>query len=286
MLEVLNAYPSETSLAVDVGLDSDMLMFVFIGVLNDHPLLFWTDPSISIRRGRDYAKIVFHHNSLYDVRDIVRERLECACGSIRDRIGSRFRDDYSISLAIHDLLIHDVVYADTGDMGHCAAGPLLEGRGVCDGISESYSLLMTSFGIGCTKINGRFMDSDIGHSWNISRIDGHFYHTDVTSDLSGYHRFFNCDDTIMGSTHRFRRFVECDSMDANLYRRNGVLFDSFEELRKHLPLKMRLSNSFEFMLNEPADTDDVLKFFSEKRKGCVCRCIGSIDQRAFKICYK
>ncbi|WP_400209778.1 hypothetical protein [Candidatus Methanarcanum hacksteinii] len=285
MLDVLGRYPSETTLHADLGLDNDELMFVLTGVLNDHPLLFWVEPTISIGRSRDDVEVTFNHNGLYGSRERIGRELKDACDSIRDRIGTDFRDDYSVSLAIHDLLTRDVVYEDTGIMGHCAAGPLLEGKGVCEGISEAYSLLMTSFGVRCTKVNGGLIDSDTGHSWNISGIDGHFYHTDVTSDLSGYHRYFNCDDGIMASTHRFRRFVECDSLDANYYHRNGLLFDRFEDLSRRIPLRLRLWNSFEFMLKEPAALDEVLRFFGGMRKGRACSCMSSDDQRAFRINY-
>lgn len=285
MLDVLNAYPAKTSLHVDPEMSDDTLMFVFKGVLNDHPLLFWVEPAITIARSRNDAVVTFGHNSLYGSRNSILKRLENACGSICNEMGMGSKDDYAVSLAVHDHLVRNVVYEDTGDAGHCAAGPILEGKGVCEGISEAYSLLMTSLGVRCTKIDGHLMNSDVGHSWNISKIDGHFCHTDVTSDLPGYHRYFNCDDEIMELTHRFKRFVQCDSMDFNYYVRNKCLFDDFDEMSWHIKLRMKLSDRSEFMLKNPADLEDVLRLSGRARKGCACNCTCSDDNRTFVINY-
>lgn len=281
MADVLESYPAERSLSVDGSFGDEELMFVLTGLLNDRPLLFWVEPSISIARCGGDADVGFRHNALFDSRDALTGRLESVCDSVRDGMSGP-RDDYSVSLALHDMLTRRTAYGDTGVIGHCAAGPLLDGRGVCEGISEAYCLLMTSLGVGCTKVNGRLSGSDVGHSWNISAVDGHFCHTDVTSDLPGYHRFFNLDDGTMGLTHGFRRFVECDSMDASYYVRRKCLFGRFGDLKRHVPLGMRFSRDFEFMLGEPADPDEVLDFFGGMRGGS-CICTSSDDRRGFRI---
>ena len=285
-LDVLFTFPHKKSFHTDADVDADTMMFVLAGVLNDHPILFWVEPTVSLtRRGND-TEVSFEANSLIGDKNRLMFKLRDACDSIRDRLGTRFRDDYSLSLALHDLLVREVVYEENGVMGHCALGPLLEGKGVCEGITEAYSLLMTSFGVRCTKIGGRFIGSETGHSWNISYIDGQPYHTDVTSDLSGYHRYFNCDDKMFSKTHVFKRFVACDSTEANYYHRNGVMYGSFDDVVRHVPFKTRFTDGFEFMVLEPADPDRVLRFFTGMRKGKMCTCTSSDDRRAFMIRYE
>lgn len=282
IFETLNLYPRKNGFTAYDDVSDNKLGFILTGVLNDHPLLFWVEHRLSTVRIGNNVKITFYANGLYDCRREIEQKLEVECDKIRRKLGDRFEDDYSVSLAIHDYLVGNTVYMDTGDMGHCAAGPILDGKGVCEGISEAYSLLMNSFGVRCTKINGRVAGSDEGHSWNISGIDGHTYHTDVTSDLSGHHRYFNCNNEIMSLTHIFKQFIECDSLEANYYRRNGVLFYSFDAVKSYVA-NMSLSGKFEFMTKEPSDPDTVLKLFCNIKKGRKTKCLCSEDCRAFMI---
>ena len=55
---------------------------------------------------------------------------------------------------------------------------LTQGYGVCEAYAEAYSLLLSKAGMANAKI-----DSDaIEHIWNVVRIDGKWYHVDVTWD--------------------------------------------------------------------------------------------------------
>lgn len=256
ILDALLSEPFQSEVVLAGQWDIDTVMRIFAGVLNDHPLLFWVEPALTTTFDGHETCVRFTTNSLYESRADITERLEAVCGSIRDRLCRGTMDEYLISLAVHDHLISAVEYKDTGIMGHCAAGPLLESKGVCEGISEAYNLLMCAMGVKCTKIDGRFLDSDEGHSWNIAYIDGHPYHTDITSDLSGQHRFLNCSDDLMSLTHRFNRFVQCDSLEANFYLRNGTLFNTVGDSDRYVTEKMRYCRSdAEFLVIEGSSTE-------------------------------
>ena len=61
---------------------------------------------------------------------------------------------------------------------YSALGLLLNGRAVCQGYSELYAILLNKVGV-----PARFVSSDeLNHAWNYIRIDGTWYHTDVTWD--------------------------------------------------------------------------------------------------------
>lgn len=45
--------------------------------------------------------------------------------------------DYEREKMIHDYLCKNVIYEDIGEESHSIVGPLLKGKGVCDGISKS-----------------------------------------------------------------------------------------------------------------------------------------------------
>lgn len=63
-----------------------------------------------------------------------------------------------------------------------AHGCLLNGKAVCAGIADAYSLLLTRAGVECKVVSGHW--TVLGHDWNIVKINDHWYHVDVTWDSS------------------------------------------------------------------------------------------------------
>lgn len=96
---------------------------------------------------------------------------------------------------LHDWIIRHCEYEDEEDgenlydnENHVASSVFLSyaintrgngvGETVCDGFAKAYTMLLTSAGIESYHI-GHTM-----HAWNLVKIDGKFYHVDVTNDNS------------------------------------------------------------------------------------------------------
>ncbi len=60
-----------------------------------------------------------------------------------------------------------------------------EGKGVCSGIAPAFRILMNKLGIECKSI------LSIGHEWNVVKIDGLWYHLDLTWDLDNIHNEYD-----------------------------------------------------------------------------------------------
>lgn len=76
----------------------------------------------------------------------------------------------------------------TGDstnvIPHLAYGPLVEKNGVCDGYAWAFKTLMDEAGIECSCVTGFLKDDmSLGHMWNLVKIDGQYYHVDVTTSI-------------------------------------------------------------------------------------------------------
>lgn len=79
-----------------------------------------------------------------------------------------------------------------GDDSYRSMNSTYEGMGalsfrkcVCSGYAEAWHILMKQSGIFEFIVNG-FVKNQVGHSWNINRLDGVWSHTDVTwSDTAG-----------------------------------------------------------------------------------------------------
>ena len=65
---------------------------------------------------------------------------------------------------------------------HSSCGCLIDGKAVCDAILDVYRILLTIAGVECGKVFG--WGNGIKHEWNIVKIEGQWYHVDVTWDLS------------------------------------------------------------------------------------------------------
>ena len=166
--------------------------------------------------------------------------------------------EFEKELYLHDALASHTMYVDT-ENAHNAYGALVNGKAVCDGYSEALQYLLRCVGIQSFIAIGSSKDpntyEDVGHAWNIVRIDGEYYHVDVTWDDQGkklYHAYFNLTDTEILYDHEIDPTVyplpSCASAVSNYYSLRGITLTNFdiptvaELIRNNAPqLKMRIS---------------------------------------------
>jgi len=101
-------------------------------------------------------------------------------------------EDWQIALALHDHLIANAEYDETL-LKTSSYDLLVEGTAVCSGYASAYQDLLLRVGIECRYVVSEKMD----HAWNLVKIDGKWYHVDLTwddptPDGAGYvsHRYF------------------------------------------------------------------------------------------------
>ncbi len=87
--------------------------------------------------------------------------------------------EYEKALILHDALVNDITYIET-ENAHNSYGALVEGTAVCEGYTEAYQVLLEEVGIMSYKVSG--LGGGGRHAWNLVRLDGKFYYTDVTWD--------------------------------------------------------------------------------------------------------
>ena len=101
---------------------------------------------------------------------------------------------------LHDWIVRNASYG--GDL-HCkapAASILLGGGGACGDYAAAYSLLLCRAGVANASIWGEV--SSGAHMWNLVRIDGRWYHVDVTfDDTSGSSSYFMLTDAQIVRDH-------------------------------------------------------------------------------------
>lgn len=124
-----------------------------------------------------------------------------------------FETESQKALAIFSWLAENIQYEDYETLRYRSAsviGALLDGKAVCTGISQAFVLLANAAGLEAWQIFGVATDaiSTEPHAWNLVRIDGDYYHLDVTAAMADYRKndkvsfgYFLQPDTRMQSTH-------------------------------------------------------------------------------------
>lgn len=146
--------------------------------------------------------------------------------------------EFERELYIHDALAKRVAYDLEAENAHNAYGAIAEGRAVCDGYSEAFHYLLRRAGIQSFVVIGSSENpatkQDVGHAWNIVRIDGKYYHTDLTWNDQGeriYHAYFNLTDTAIKEDHEITETAyelpECNSDEANYFTVKGGKISSY-----------------------------------------------------------
>ncbi|NLK86406.1 MAG: hypothetical protein GX279_02815 [Clostridiaceae bacterium] len=127
-------------------------------------------------------------------------------------------------------------------------GSLLFGYAVCKGYAETMKLLCDLSGIECMIVTGETVTDGkaVGHAWNIVKIDGEYYHVDVTNDdplpTDGSqvqiltYSYFNLTDSEMMKKSTWDRtaYPACTSIANSYYYKYNKIADSREDLRKVL----------------------------------------------------
>ena len=128
--------------------------------------------------------------------------------SVLDEIITDGMSDYDKELAVYKWMTANIGF-DSGSMPVVPEdeskpvdnpnGVLKNHEAVCVGYATTFRLFMQMLGIDCMVVH----DSHLSHSWDIVKLDGQWYHTDIYSDAgSGEGNFshFNLnDETMMNS---------------------------------------------------------------------------------------
>lgn len=152
--------------------------------------------------------------------------------------------DLEKELFIHDFVCSNVRYDKLKKpYSHEIIGPLGQGVGVCEGIAKTVKILCDALGIWCMiAISDANPEKKIKyrHAWNIVRMDGKYYHLDVTFDNSLGHDgiirydYFNLEDKQFFRDHEpvIYKVPACEDGNHFYYREKKLSFTKTEDVAK------------------------------------------------------
>ena len=115
--------------------------------------------------------------------------------------------------------------------------------GVCEGIAKSVKILCDALGIWCIIAlcdNNPEKGIKYRHMWNVVRIDGNYYHLDVTFDNSLSkddvirYDYFNLSDSQIFKDHEpvIYKLPICSDGEHTYYREKKLSWTKYEDVRK------------------------------------------------------
>lgn len=189
-------YDFEKSIDVsEFALTPTELLHIFSCVIKDDPYLFFVSRNLRYSYKTNGCVL-----SLTPQYTMTREKYENAVTYCMERVGAiaalleHFDSEIEKALFLHDFICENFEYDDelkNDDIYDF----LLTGKGTC----EAYMFLYTAVLREC-RIESHFAASDaLTHIWNIVRLDGEWYHVDLTWDDSASseavsRRHFLCSD--------------------------------------------------------------------------------------------
>lgn len=181
-----------------------------------------------------------------------------------------YKNEIETVRVVHDYLINNIKYDVTheAEHSHDMYGALINGRSVCEGYAESFMHIMRLCGIECFMVNGVL--HGVNHVWNMVKLDGSWYHIDVTSDdpiLSSGEQvlrfdYFNLTESEIKKTHTIQdNIVDIPKATAtkyNFYKYYGLEFSSINNNAFINSISFSMKNGydcayFKFTKNTPSE---------------------------------
>jgi len=162
------------------GISTSDISAVYFGVLNDHPDLYYVNSKFSYSYYSSSCVInIFpsylsgYNNKLFQTE--LNDALSFAEPDMTDLEKAIVMHEYLGSTCEYDQRLY------SGNMpvtSYTPYGVLVNKRAVCQGYALTYKLLMDKLGVECYMV----ISESMNHAWNIVKIDGEYYHVDVTWD--------------------------------------------------------------------------------------------------------
>ncbi|MEI3163183.1 MAG: transglutaminase domain-containing protein [Lachnospirales bacterium] len=195
------------------------------------------------------------------------------------KLTSNLTTDYDKELAIHNFITDNFKYgpldmSNVPARAHTVSGFVLDGQGICEAYANTFYIMGKMAGLDVGLITGTA--NNINHMWNTIKLDGEYYHIDVTSDDPApdvpnreRYNFFNVSDSIISQTHSWERkdFPQCNGEKYNYYNVNNCIIHSEAELKDFINNALNSGNTtFTFRTEGYSIASvDIIKYYTSNK---------------------
>jgi len=230
-------------------LSSAQIKKVFYAFSNDNPEVFWISKVFKYGYYNGSNIVTLHSLFSKEEKERASEKFNNKILEIVSKVPKN-ASDYEKELFLHDYIIDNCKYSKKASHLFSAYGCLVDGEAVCEGYSRAAQILFSRVGIESRFVSG-LMDGGM-HSWNMIKVNGHWYQLDVTGDAGGEcqrYNYFNVDDDTIKRDHIISEQLPasqewpqdkvynfklplCNSMRENYFEKNAVKINSEIDLSK------------------------------------------------------
>ncbi len=191
----------------NVKFEDKQVANVFSSVSEDNPNLFWLDSYYSYTSDNE-NNFEITIRSYYNKKNQVKykKQLNAVINSILKGLEPNM-SEFERELYIHDYIVKNCKYKkNKNNRNHYNMyGCLVEQTAVCEGYNDAFGFLLSCAGINSTSISGsESTDGGDNHVWSAVKLDGDWYHADVTwDDTKNYsmYDYFNLTTKQIKKTH-------------------------------------------------------------------------------------
>lgn len=176
----------------DYGVSGDEIKSIVVSVINENPDLYYVDEWIRCGCDKDNVavSVTLTYDDSYDddaFQKAAQEALAVVKPGMSDLEKAVVLHDYLALHCEYDKENFDKEQEGTGkipDASYTAYGALVNRTAVCEGYALAYKYLLNKWGIDCLMVSSGTMN----HVWNLVKLDGKYYQTDVTWDDPAWDR--------------------------------------------------------------------------------------------------
>lgn len=225
---------------------AEELYNVFFQMRLDHPEIFWVT-SFKYRYYKDSPNLIFIPEYLFEKNKILEHQKAMAARVEKLIRPAQKLSEWEKEKYVHDFICENVRYDKLKKAySHEIIGPLGQSVGVCEGIAKAVKVLLDALGVWCVIAicsNNPGKGIKYRHTWNIVKINGTYYHLDVTFDnsLGKDHEiteirydYFNLDDQQIFRDHEplIAPAPHCTDHDHFYYKEKKLSFTKQEDVYK------------------------------------------------------
>ena len=228
--------------------EAENLYNIFFQLRLDHPEIFWA-VGFSYKYYPDSPNLIFVPEYLFEKSKIL-EHKKAMTARVEKLVRPAMKlTEWEKEKYVHDFICENVRYDKLKKpYSHEIIGPLGQGVGVCEGIAKAVKVLLDALGVwNVIALCGNNPEKGIKyrHTWNVVRIDGKYYHLDVTFDNTLTrgnqdvaeeirYDYFNLPDKQIFRDHEplIAPAPQCAETDHFYYREKKLSFTKMEDVYK------------------------------------------------------
>ena len=230
---------AQESIFIDTSsnkVNTDDIETAFMIFYSDYPEYFWITGGWNAAIKNNFVTIYPEYSMTGSALNSAKSKFNAKVSELTSGVSG---SDYDKAKNLHDKVVNLVKYVTTPNDQN-AYGALVEGKAICNGYARAYQHLMNQIGIPTWYIRGTSVNpvtgETIGHAWNIAKLNGSWYYTDVTwddQDTETFYEFFNITSAKLALTHTadslYKQYLPNtgSSNDVNYYIKENRYFSSY-----------------------------------------------------------